>query len=305
MRYKSPLRYPGGKGRLAPFIGRIFEMNGLLDGHYVEPYAGGAGVALALLYGEYASKAYINDFDRSVYAFWHAVLHDTEAFCRLVRDRPLTLREWRRQRAVQQQPEAPLLELGFSTFFLNRTNRSGIITGGVIGGKGQQGAWSLDARFNRAGLVERIEKVARYRDRLIISNEDAVPLLRRLLPSLGQRVLVYLDPPYLVPGRQRLYANFYSDDDHAQVARLVRNLSQPWIVSYGDEPEIRRLYRGCPRRVYSLDYSAQARYAGREVMFFSDRLKIPRVADPSRIAQEPPARRRAEPGPRNTTRDPS
>ena len=69
--------------------------------------------------------------------------------------------EWRQQREVYGRREtADLDELGFATLFLNRTNRSGIIGGGVIGGKQQHGAWGLDARFTKSDLVQRIKKGA-------------------------------------------------------------------------------------------------------------------------------------------------
>ena len=149
MRYVTPLRYPGGKARLVNFMKALVQLNDLGDADYVEPYAGGASVALALLTGEYVAHVYINDLDRSVYAFWHSVLNETEAFCRLIRDTRLSIPEWRRQRAVQQRAHhADLVELGFSTFYLNRTNRSGIIcSGGVIGGFNRPGNGNLMLGF--------------------------------------------------------------------------------------------------------------------------------------------------------------
>jgi len=51
------------------------------DIQYVEPCAGGASIALALLFEEYASTVHVNDLSRLVYAIWHEVLNNTEAFC--------------------------------------------------------------------------------------------------------------------------------------------------------------------------------------------------------------------------------
>ena len=51
----SPLRYPGGKSILSPLLGNFIEINNLLDGIYIEPYAGGAGAALKLLFSEYVT----------------------------------------------------------------------------------------------------------------------------------------------------------------------------------------------------------------------------------------------------------
>ena len=178
--FNTPLRYPGGKGRLAQFVADLIEANGLSGCHYVEPYAGGAGIAISLLYLEYASHVHLNDLNRSVYAVWRSVLDEPDALCRLVRDTPITMEEWHKQRSVQKAEQASTLELGFSTFFLNRTNRSGIIQAGVIGGKNQTGTWKIDARFNKAELARRIEKIARHKPRISLYNKDSVDFVNEI-----------------------------------------------------------------------------------------------------------------------------
>lgn len=280
--FNTPLRYPGGKGRLTQFVADLIETNGMSGCHYVEPYAGGAGIAITLLYLEYASHIHLNDLNRSVHAFWHSVLHEPEALCRLVRDTVPTMDEWRRQKAVQSKLDAEILELGFSTFFLNRTNRSGIIKGGVIGGKEQAGEWKLDARLNAKDLARRIEKIASYASRISLYNLDAKDLIRTVLPKLPKSTLIYLDPPYYVKGKG-LYEDHYKHEDHAAIADLVRSaISQPWIVSYDNVEPIRDLYRGQRQTTFGIQYSAGTRAQGSEVMVFCDALKIPSVIEPSR-----------------------
>lgn len=283
LRYISPLRYPGGKAKLAPFITRLLHRNDLAGGTYVEAYAGGASVAMALLLKGHASNVHINDLDPALHAFWHCVLDETESLCRLIRQRRVSAAEWARQRAVQRDPgNHSLLDLGFSTFFLNRTNRSGIIcSGGMIGGMGQTGAWKLDARFNKKELVSRIERIAAYRSRIHLHREDAEQFLVRVLPTLPSRSLVYLDPPYYVKGTRRLYANFYSHDDHARIARIMTTASTPWIVSYDDQAAIRQLYRAFRTRRYQLTYTARDRSEGNEVLIFSDNLTVPKLIEGS------------------------
>lgn len=284
MRFNTPLRYPGGKGKLTDFIKLTFEANELLDGHYVEPYAGGAGIALNLLLHGYASCIHLNDLNRSVHAFWRCVLDHPEELCRLIADTVVSMPEWHRQKAIQNDPNNhTLLELGFSTFFLNRTNRSGIVWGGVIGGKNQDGAWKLDARFNKPDLIQRIENISLYRTRIHLYNLDAAELIATIFPLLPQNSLVYLDPPYYVKG-QGLYENHYKHADHVEIANLVRtNIQLPWIVSYDHAPEIVAMYRGCPTIEYGINYSAQDRYKGAEVMFFSKDLVIPDIKNPANL----------------------
>lgn len=281
MQFITPLRYPGGKGRLSQCVADIMETNGLTGGHYVEPYAGGSAVALSLLMLEYASHVHINDLNRSVHAFWSAVLHDTDRLCARIRSERVSMAHWHRQRAVQHDPDADALDLAYSTFFLNRTNRSGIIMGGVIGGKGQDGPWKLNARFNKANLIHRIERIAAHRHSISLHRLDASDLITHLLPTLPKRSLVYLDPPYYIKGKG-LYEDHYGHDDHVAIAKQVATIQQHWIVSYDNVPEIHKMYQGYRYRTFGLRYSAQNRYEGAEVMFFSKQLHLPSAIVPSR-----------------------
>ena len=278
-RFASPLRYPGGKGELAGFVKRVLELNHLHDVHYVEPFAGGASVALSLLYEEYARKIYINDLNRAVSAFWRAVLDQTDEFCERIEEAVLSMDEWRKQRAVQDDANADALDLGFSTFYLNRTNRSGIIRGGVIGGKHQTGKWKIDARFNAGALVERVRKVGRYSDRIEASQLDGRAFLRKVEPRLPPNSLLYLDPPYVAKG-SKLYEDSFEFEDHQQLAEAVQSVDRPWMVSYDYDPRLLELYEARRCVVYSLSYHAQDRYRGREIVFFSDRVEIPEMTGP-------------------------
>lgn len=280
-RFPSPLRYPGGKGKLANYVKLIFLENGLVGREYVEPYAGGASVALALLFEEYASHIHINDLSPSVAAFWRTVLTATEELCDLIARTPVTIEEWERQRAVQLDPNADQTALGFSTFFLNRTSRSGIIGGGIIGGKRQTGKWKIDARFTREDLIRRVRKIARHRNRITVTRHDAATYLETELPKID-KPFVYLDPPYYVKGGD-LYQDSYKPEDHTAIATLVHKLDIPWMVSYDAVPQIDDLYRPAPRVAYNLSYSAQERYKGKEVMFFDANLILPDVPSPANV----------------------
>jgi DNA adenine methylase len=282
--FASPLRYPGGKGGLSNFMKVVVSQNNLLDGDYVEIYAGGAGIAWSLLFEEYVRRVHVNDLNKSLMAFWRSILEKTDEFCRLVRDTPTTMEEWHRQHAIQNTPDDhSMLELGFSTFFLNRTNRSGILKGGVIGGKDQTGEWKIDARFNRQDLIKRIQRIGRYANRIRLYNLDAIDFIKIVLPTIPQKALVYLDPPYFNKG-QELYENHYGKEDHANIASLVFNeIKQPWIVSYDATPEIMELYKKHRNIQYSIRYSARERYAGSEVIFYKRGLKVPDTQSPTSV----------------------
>ena len=283
MIYSTPLRYPGGKSKLSNFMRLVFKENNLIDGHYIEPYAGGAGIAFHLLFSGYASHIHINDLNKSIYSFWQVVLDDTDNICRLIHDTPVDIDNWFRQKEVQSHPEQySILELGFSTFFLNRTNRSGIISGGVIGGKRQEGPWKLDARYNKTDLISRIEKISRFGDQISVYNLDAAEFINGIIPTLPLQSIVYLDPPYYNKGSD-LYENHYKYDDHIIISNLLGNIGQEWIVSYDDTPEIRDMYQQYRNMPYTLSYSAADRYKGAEIMFFSDNLLIPNTDNPVKV----------------------
>jgi len=276
-RYRTPLRYPGGKQRLAPFIAEILEDNDLVGGHYAEPYAGGAGVAMELLFDGVVSHVHLNDSSAHIFALWTGILEHTDEFCDRIRRASLCVEDWRVHREVVRHPtEHAMLDLGFSTFYLNRCNRSGIISGGVIGGLAQSGLWKMDARFSRIELARRVEAIARRASQISLSQLDAEDFLRGFEQGEHSRdSLVYCDPPYYEHA-QRLYLDSYQADDHARLARFVQNeLSLNWVVSYDGHPDVIELYGERRKFLYDLQYSAARSYKGQEVFIFSDDVSIP------------------------------
>lgn len=263
------------KTKLKKLIILLLSNNSQPKCTYAEPYAGGAGLALSLLADGVVSSIYINDINRSIYAFWYSILEETEKFIQRIYETPVSTDEWYKQMEVQTyKDKCDLLTLGFSTFFLNRTNRSGILKGGMIGGKKQSGTWKLDARFNKEDLIQRIKLIASRKNVIHVSNLDACIFLDYMKSKRLHNIFYYLDPPYISQGR-RLYENFYTEEDHRAVAKRVAKLKAKWIVSYDEHDLAAELYGKYNRMSYSLNYSAQEKRQGREFMAFSHRISIP------------------------------
>ena len=279
MNLHSPLRYPGGKAGLAPFLARIIEENGLSGCAYFEPFAGGAGAALRLLGYGAVSELHLNDADPCITAFWHAVLDEPERFVEATMSVPVNIAEWRKQWDIYNRSDVSTpFELGFAAFYLNRCNRSGILVGSApIGGYAQTGKWKIDARFYRETLAKRIRTIAAKREHIHITNLDALKFLTTRLPRgiKRQRVFAYLDPPYYANGN-RLYLNFYKDQEHRALARrMQRQVSLKWVMSYDDAQFIRALYDKCRIRPFPLQYSLQRKKRAEELVIMPRHIRPP------------------------------
>jgi len=279
----SPLRYPGGKAKILDFMKEIIKNNcsNGIKPIYIEPYAGGAAVALGLLIDDFVSEIYINDADPAIYCFWNNILNNTERFIRKINNTEITVREWQKQSAIYKANQHCTVEqkfnLGFATFFLNRCNHSGVLKGGVIGGLKQNGKYKINCRFNKKDLINRILKIASLKEKIHLFSEDSVVLLnnvnlRRLIKG---NCLLYLDPPYYIKGHQ-LYQSSYNKRDHEKIAKLMRKIEGKWIVSYDNVPEIQQMYswvKETLRLEFNLRYCVRSTSKrGSEIMFFSEKI---------------------------------
>ena len=269
----SPLRYPGGKSALYVPLRGLLRANSLTSGTYVEPYAGGAGAALALLVTGQVQRIVINDLDPAIYAFWYAVVNEPAVFSGLIEKAVLNLREWSHQKETYlTAARDDYLRLGFATFYLNRTNRSGALNGGVIGGQKQTGRYRIDARFNKATLMERVRLIGIYANRIRLSNVDGLSVIEEFADD--QHAFIYADPPYFDRSGS-LYLNAFTDDNHSALAAALNGYQRlKWLLTYDDVPRVHELYANRRREVVSLSYSAHRVLKANEIMIFSDALNL-------------------------------
>lgn len=271
---KTPLRYPGGKSKLYNYMSEILKRNGLTSCVYVEPFAGGAGLALSLLFNNIVEEIVINDLDLSVYSFWDCVLNYTDKFIEEINKIPVTITEWKKQREIQKYPDNySKFDLGLSTFYLNRVNRSGILKGGVIGGVKQDGKYKMDCRFNKKDLIDKISRIASKRKKIKLFNMDVKYFIPEVIDDLPANAFIYFDPPYIAQGGN-LYCNYFNRQDHKDLSNLIKDVRLPWVLTYDTEPVIYNLYEGYQINTINLRYSAACKRVGTELVIFSHYLKF-------------------------------
>lgn len=264
----SPLRYPGGKSALAGFLADIVSYLNIKDVQYVEPYAGGVGVGISLLQKGVINHLTINDIDPAVHAFWKSVVDSNAKFLELVSSTPITINEWLKQREIYRSgDESDPLRLGFAFFFLNRTNRSGILNAGVIGGQSQEGAYKIDARFNRNTLTKRLEAIGNLADRITVTDLDGRTVIQKHADD--EQAFMYIDPPYVKAGT-RLYPNAFDGEDHKALSAIVNSVEKAhWLMTYDMSPLIEKLYHNQFQCGLELAYSARHRRLAEELLIAS------------------------------------
>ncbi|UAX41399.1 DNA adenine methylase [Pasteurella canis] len=267
-KFLSPLRYPGGKTAIYPFISKLLDENNLLGGAYAEPYAGGAGLALKLLKNNLVKEIYLNDFDKAIYALWYSILHYPDNLIEWISNVNISVEIWEQYKDIYKNEKDDLFKLGKATLFLNRTNISGVIKGGVIGGKNQQGKYKIDARFNKNDLIKKIEGISSLKDKIHLFNMDGIDFVKKL----NKDIFIYFDPPYYKKGSE-LYLNFFRDEDHKALSYFIKTLGNKWMVSYDNEDFIKNLYMDYDQIIYGL-YQSTSNKKGKEIIIFSKELSF-------------------------------
>lgn len=271
MRSYTPLRYPGGKAKLYNFAVDLIDKNFKEKPEYIEAFVGGAGLAMKLLLNNKVSKIYINDLDDYIYSFWYSVLNNTNEFIDLIKTTPVNITEWKNQKDIYLNNKSTTLEKGFALFYLNRTNRSGIIKAGPIGGYNQAGNYKIDCRFNKNNLIQIIENIAAKKDKIILANMDGKDFVK-LYDKKSSNSLIYLDPPYVLKGKE-LYHNSFLHNDHITLYNSIKALKNAWFVTYDDHKLIKEIYKDFRLEKFEINYTVQTKRVAKEVAIFSPKLK--------------------------------
>lgn len=263
----SPLRYPGGKRRLAPFIAAVLQENGRRPDLTVEPFAGGASVSLYLLQHDLTDSIGLADTDPLVAAFWETVFFDTEWLINEIANVPVTLQQWTK---FKSEPLKDRRSRAVACLFLNRTSFSGILapSAGPLGGRAQTSKYKIGCRFSRKTLERRIRLIGQYRDRVAFvheaSWEDTLAAVRGIHEIDGWDVFTYLDPPFFHKA-DRLYRYFFEAQEHVTLRDEVVTLPGDWLISYDSVPSVVELYINQQRIELGAIYTASTAGGYRQV----------------------------------------
>ncbi len=286
----SPLRYPGGKSKLYGLVESIISQYSDVVDTYVEPFAGGAAIALQLLQNNRVKKVIINDINIGIYSFWDSVCNQTDDFLKLLYDTKINIENYELQKQIYENEKRASLELGFATFFLNRTNFSGVLGAGPIGGYNQTGKYLIDARFNKIDLSKKIQKIAQFSPNIAIFNLDILDFIKQV-EKKKRKIFTYFDPPYFVKGKA-LYTNFLEKEDHLMIYNKIKKIKTPWLLTYDNVPEISDIYKQYKQYEFNLSYTVNsiANRKGSELLVSSDYKKLKEV--PVEIKEKLNLRRR-------------
>ena len=270
----SPLRYPGGKTKLYDKVVSLLKQNRLQDVIYVEPFCGGCGLAIKLLLSGDVSSVIVNDINPAIYAFWYCVLNRTGELCSRITECNVTIEERDKQILILKNVNNySVIDIGFATLFLNRTNISGILNAGPIGGREQAGKDKLDARFKKSVLKDKIIAIADKKQKISLYNLDVFDFIGKVLPKYeSNQLFLNFDPPYVKKG-QELYLNHFSPEDHRRLRDKISQCNQHWIITYDYNQSILDLYSSFNYERIQLNYSAGTRKRGNEVMIYSKNLR--------------------------------
>jgi DNA adenine methylase len=147
-----------------------------------------------------------------------------------------------------------VVDLGLACLFYNRSNFSGILAAGPIGGMEQKSVYTIDCRTNKDEIIVRLLAAATFANAVDVRHCDAAEYL---LDKHGGNRIFYVDPPYFVKG-ELLYRHFYKMGDHKRLASSLSSLNQPWFLSYDVHHVIEYLYEGFHINKLSFRYSAHS-----------------------------------------------
>ena len=241
----TPLRYPGGKTWLLDYVKAFARFHKLSSTTIVEPYGGSASISVGLIRSQLVTDATVCERDPLIVAFWNVAIHRNEELIEYLSSLEINMETWyglRRYLDLEKTNLQNELEAAGAFLFFNRTNYSGIIKGGPLGGKKQLSKYKLNCRFNKGRIADKIRSLKALEDKLKIIQIDGLEYMKNHALQSPDNVFFYVDPPYYGAGKD-LYRFYFTDFDHQQLSAFLTGTEIPWLLSYDDAEFIRNLYQ--------------------------------------------------------------
>lgn len=232
MMIKSPLRYPGGKSRAIKFIAPIVpEFK-----EYREPFLGGGSVFVYLKQISPEKTFWVNDIYTNLYHFWQQTQIDVELLIKQIHHWRNDFKDGKllHRYLLDNIENFDALQTAAAFFIFNRVTFSGTTESGGFSKAAYEKRFTLSS-------IERVKELATILDNTVITNND----YQTLLEAEGEKVFIFLDPPYYSATKSALYGKngaLHKGFDHKRLATILKDTKHKWLMTYDDCDYIRKCF---------------------------------------------------------------
>lgn len=277
-KFLSPLRYPGGKNKLAKYIKKVLDYNRFKTKILVEPFVGGGSVSLNFLLNGWTEKVVIADRDQLIYSFWKTLFNNPDYLIRFIKDVDVNIENFYKYKEIATDKKIDdEKKLAEACLFLNRTSFSGILknNAGPLGGKGQNSNYKINCRFNKKSLIEKIKYFSQFKNKVIVLLYNWKETIKYVEKIKGNdKTLFYFDPPFYKKA-DGLYRYYFEEKEHLILSKKIKNLKNKWILSYDRAKKIREIYKEYIRGSFAFPYSINSPAKRIEKEYFITPFKKP------------------------------
>lgn len=229
---RGPLRFPGGKSRAVPTIMSLLPK----FNEYREPMIGGGSVFLSVRKYYPEKSFWINDINHDLFSFWLSCRETPDMLSRYVREIKESGKPGKEVFRQLKYPEIELNDFERSVRFyvLNRISFSGLVDAGGYSEESFQKRFTINS-------IERIKKAGLYLKDVKVTNLGYEDILR----ESGEKVFVYLDPPYFGNKDSKLYGErgiLHTTFNHEKLLKELKRTNHKWLLTYDDSDQIREWY---------------------------------------------------------------